>query len=192
MSDLAQATLIQLLLAPVQSLSLLIFQHSTMARSPSQSDPSLCFSPPLPITLMRIRCHSSSCGCLLFNWRLIFWGCHFNRVNKGLPFIVAPVKERGRVGVTQSDGSVMCFGLQTLLSRLSVSLALHLFSLFGWLRFHLAPPVHQLNAVLLNLSVVSQLVFLDVRRYKWKFPPPKVVNHCQHSQHIRSKVNEDA
>lgn len=109
---------------------------------------SLLFFPPLPITLMRIRCHSSSCGCLLFNWRLIFRGCHFKRENKGLPFIVAPVKgggdgvwvEGGEVVVTQSDGSVMCFGLQTLLSRLSVSLALHILPYTGGLRFHLATP----------------------------------------------------
>lgn len=85
-----------------------------------------CHFPPPSITLMRIRCHSFSCACLLFNWHLIFCSCHFKRENKRLPFIFDAVKRRG-LSVTQSDGSVMCFGLQTLLNHLSVSGALHLF-----------------------------------------------------------------
>lgn len=118
------AALIWLLLAPVDCLSLLIPDGSRMARSTVQSHPSVIFPP--SITLMRIRCHSFSCACLLFNWHLIFCSCHFKRENKRLPFIFDAVKRRG-LSVTQSDGSIMCFGLQTLLNHLPVSGALHLF-----------------------------------------------------------------
>lgn len=100
--------------------------------------------PILPIKLMRMRRHSSGRGCLLSNWRLIFCGCHFRGGGtRGCHSAVAAVKgDEGAavLSVTQSDGSVMCSGLETLLSRLSVSLALHLSPLFRGLRFHFATP----------------------------------------------------
>lgn len=100
------------------------------------------------ITLMKISCHLLfRRGCLLFNWRLIFRGCHFSRANEGLPLIVAPVKERERVGVTQSDGSVICLGVANA-PDLSISSPRRciFFFLFGWLGFHL--PLLSINKTL--------------------------------------------
>lgn len=121
---------------------------------------------PLPITLMRIICHSYSRGCLLFNWRLIFCSCHFKRENKGLPFILADVKEGRKYHSVWWLCNVFWVTDSWAVCQLVEP---SIFSLIQGTEISFSHPVHQPNAVLLNLSLISRLVFQAVQRYKSKF-----------------------
>lgn len=140
-SDLFQAVLIWLLLAPVLCLSLLISQHGTIATLPLSKWPlSLLFFPPLHLSHWWEL--DATPPAVPVSTLIDVWYSEVvisRRRTRGClsMWLLKREGERGG-GVTQSDGSVMCFGLQTLLSCPSVSLALHLFPLFRGLRFHLA------------------------------------------------------
>lgn len=144
-----------------------------MTRRSIQSDPSLAssFSTP-PIKLMRIRCYFFSRNCLLFNWHLIFCGCHFKREDKGLPFTRAG-------GGGGRGGEVKCHSVWWLCNVFWATDAPEppvskpsppSFPFIQGTEISFSHPVHQLNAVFLSLSLRSRLIFLYVQKVQLKIP----------------------